>query len=116
MGGKEPKTEEGLVSPEGASHGAVSPERLTGLQNAQHVTLKDKNKTKPNKDPGRVAAGKNLAECNRTVREEKKEKGGLKQSEDPGLEEASPEGVGTTDPGVGLQPEQSSFSLSQCFQ
>ena len=82
MGDKEPKTEGGLVSPEGASHGAVSPERLTGLQNAQHV------------------------------REEKKEKGGLKQSEDPGLEEASPEGVGTTDPGVGLQPEQSSFSLS----
>ena len=109
---KEPKTEEGLASPEGASHGAVSPERLTGLQNAPHVTLKDKNKTIPKKDPGRVAAGKNLAECNRTVREEKKEKGGLKQSEDPGLEEASPEGVGTTDPGVGLQPEQSSFSLS----
>ena len=46
------------------------------------------------------------------MREQKKEKGGLKQSEDPGLEEASPEGVGTTDPGVGLQPEQSSFSLS----
>ena len=112
MDDKEPKTEEGVVSPEGASHGAVSPERLTGLQNAQHVTLNDKNKTKPNKDPGCVAAGKKLAECNRTVREEKKEKGGLKQSEDPGLEEESPEGVSTTDPGVGLQPEQSSFSLS----
>ena len=69
MDDKEPKTEEGLVSHEGASHGAVSPEMLTGLQNAQHVTLNDKNKTKPNKDPGR-------------------------------------------DPGVGLQPEQSSFSLS----
>ena len=40
MDDKEPKTEEGLVSPEGASHGAVSPERLTGLQNAQHVILK----------------------------------------------------------------------------
>ena len=103
MDDKDPKTEEGVVSPEGASHGAVSPERLTGLQNAQHVTLNDKNKTKPNKDPGRVAAGKKLAECNRTVREEKKEKGGLKQSEDPGLEEESPEGVSTTDPGVGLQ-------------
>ena len=37
MDDKEPKTKEGLVSPEGAS-----PERLTGLQNAQHVTLNDK--------------------------------------------------------------------------
>ena len=42
MNDKEPKTEEGVVSPEGASHGAVSPERLTGLQNAQLVTLNDK--------------------------------------------------------------------------
>ena len=42
----------------------------------------------------------------------KEGEGGLKQSKHPGLEEASPEGVGTTDPGVGLQPEQSSFSFS----
>lgn len=102
MDDKEPKTEEGLVSPEGASHGAVSPERLTGLQNAQHVTLNDKNKSKPNKDPGRVAASRKLAEYNRRVREEKKKKGDSKKSKDPkdlGLEEA-----GTI--GVGLQPEQ----------
>ena len=38
-------------------------------------------------------------------------RGGLKQSEDPGLEGASPEGAGTT--GVGLQSEPSSFSLTQ---
>ena len=38
-------------------------------------------------------------------------RGALKQSEDPGLEGASPEGAGTT--GVGLQSEPSSFSLTQ---
>ena len=49
--------------------------------------------TKPDKDPGRVAAGETLAECNKRVRQENKKKGGLKQSEDakdPGLERGKP--------------------------
>ena len=40
---------------------------------AQQLTSNDKNNTKPNKDPGRVAAGKKLAEDSRRVREEKRE-------------------------------------------
>ena len=52
---------------------------------AQQVTSTDKNTTKSNKDPRRVAAGKKiLAEHNSRVREEKlKKKGGSKQSNNP---------------------------------
>lgn len=53
------------------------------------MTSTDKNKTKPNKDQGRVAAAKTLAEYNRRVRKQTKKKEGSKWSEDskdPGLE------------------------------
>ncbi|CAH3153045.1 unnamed protein product [Pocillopora meandrina] len=65
------------------------------MLNTSQVTSNDENKTKPNQDPGRVADGKKLSEDSRRVREERRRK----------------EGAGTT--GVGLQPEPSSFSITQ---
>ena len=64
------------------------------------MTSTDENKTKLSKDPGHVTGGKKLAEHNRRVREEKKKKGGSKQSKD--LQDPSCKGAG-------LQPEPSSL-------
>lgn len=80
---------------------------------AQKVTSTDRNKRKPNKDLGWVAAGKRLAEYNRRVRQVKKEKGGTKQSED--LRDPSPRWASAK--GTRLKPEAeqepSSFILTQ---
>ena len=69
---------------------------------AQQVTSTDQNKTKPKKDPGRVAAGKKLAEHNRRVREQKK----VNASKQPNLE---PEPEPKPEP----SSSSSSFSLTQ---
>ena len=69
---------------------------------AQQVTSTDQNKTKPKKDPGRVAAGKKLAEHNRRVREQKK----VDASKQPNLE---PEPEPKPEP----SSSSSSFSLTQ---
>ena len=93
MDDKELKTEEALAS--------LQPGFI-------QMTSTDKNKMKPNKDPEHVAAGKNLAEHNRRVREEKEKKGG---SMDP-----SPKRAGHGAARLQLQPEpssSSSFSLTR---
>ena len=56
----------------------VSTNKMSGKESqteevpAQKATSMDKNKAKPNKDPGGVAAGKKLTEHNRGMRKEKK--------------------------------------------
>ena len=80
--------------------GPIGANLWSGLVKAQQLTSTDENKTKLSRDPGHVTGGKKLAEHNRRVREEKKKKGGSKQSKD--LQDPSCKGAG-------LQPEPSSL-------